>query len=193
LLFKDLAAAEAFGLRYRRQLMVEAPGLEVELVHQPVNPQSFGQTLEDAHMALARAKAGHLTLDPAPAPAGVAVDPWTGEVAVALADDGEGHRELVSAVRQSRLRPQPREAARQRFYRLAFPGPGRPRLPDSLDQPAGSRDGERAFMAVVHVDGNNLGGRIRSALAEKNGLQEAVDAWRAVSEQSRRTGEAAGN
>lgn len=193
LLMHDESEVRAFSLRYRRRVMEMAPGLEVEVIGQAFEEtDAFGEVLAEAQENLARAKAAHLPMEPVLAPAVVATDSVTGEPATAFEEvERDQGPVLLSAQRWRRCAEALHDAADRRFYDLAFPAGKHPRLPDTLDEMVEQNRLDRAFMAVVHIDGNEMGRRIHAALEGKNRWVDARDAWKQVSAETQDVGTAA--
>ncbi|MCL4544244.1 MAG: hypothetical protein M1118_06560 [Chloroflexi bacterium] len=179
LLFRSREVARQVITAWSRQLLVQAPGLRVAVVHEPFFPGELGKQWWQARQRLAKAKE-------APPPAGPLQGisltrscPNTG-----MAAAGAGHWLAGSDITDDR--PVPVQRASRALSPMAACrldcAPAATRrlkeefgdilgdhftFPDRAED-LGQREGEN-YLAVVHADGNGLGKRFAKLLAEDGG------------------------
>ena len=141
-----------------------APGLEMTQVVLPVG-EDQSAALEKAEQLLRKKRSSPFPTLPVPGPLVKRV-PRDGLAAVGMTRTPEGIQELVSAEMKRKLRA---SSTRQNEMLDGILDAGeleklKDRWPDDFEQISGT---EREYLAVIHADGNGLGGVIMKLLGEK--------------------------
>jgi hypothetical protein len=173
--FADRAAAAArFATSYTRHLLEKLPEADVALVHRGYPDGALARALLAVQVDLARAKTEFLPSVPLRGLAVTAACRDTGLPAVAVLPDPEQAAVPLAAVPAEgrRLRNEVRGQHDQvlKDARAALPPtrelPDRMAFPLLTDDVAGSSAGDRSEVAVVHVDGNQIGALISGRLTK---------------------------
>jgi len=157
ILFASYELAVAFARRLTRQVLLEAPGLQLVLVHQNFDwqSQSLGGksgVVKRAMNCLAARKANRTGSWPLLGLGVTAACVFTGLPAVAEDED----ERLISAEVRAKLHAE--RKAHDRLKQLVqFHGYGVPKDFDDF----GRTKGESSYIAVIHTDGNGIGKRIQ--------------------------------
>jgi len=172
--FADRAAAARFATSYTRHLLEKLPEADVALVHREYPDGALARALLAVQVDLARAKTEFLPSVPLRGLAVTAACRDTGLPAVAVLPDPEQAAVPLAAVPAEgrRLRNEVRGQHDQvlKDARAALPPtrelPDRMAFPLLTDDVAGSSAGDRSEVAVVHVDGNQIGALISGRLTK---------------------------
>jgi len=181
---RDRDQARRFAANYSRQLLEDYPGLEVEMVHREYESGKWLPTFLQVQQELQRRKLARV---PHAAVAGLSVTAEcaeTGGVATHLVSRPGSDGRVPASSTVWRRRRQGRNDTRWETllpsqtwndYQLIFPG--------ELDQFRRTSD-DTSLMAVVHVDGNQVGRRIAEWLRSQDDADD-----KAVREQQQRLSE----
>ena len=170
--FADRTAAARFAGSYSRHLLERLPEADVAFAHREYRDGALAQALLAVQIDLARAKTELLPSVPLRGLAVTAACRDTGLPAVTVQAEAEQSAVPLAAVPAEgrRVRNDVRgqydwvlEAARAAQPRDR-PLPDRMQFPLLIDDVAGSSAGDRSEVAVVHVDGNQIGALISRRL-----------------------------
>ena len=172
--FPDRAAAARFATSYTRHLLEKLPEADVALVHREYPDGALARALLAVQVDLARAKTEFLPSVPLRGLAVTAACRDTGLPAVAVLPDPEQTAVPLAAVPAEgrRLRNEVRGQHDQVLKDACAALPPNRELPDRMafplltDDVAGSSAGDRSEVAVVHVDGNQIGALISGRLTK---------------------------
>ncbi len=179
-LFRETLTAQSFTRAYSRQLLCEAPGLDVA-----IEPLEFDPAKDDLAEALAelqrRLKIQKRSRTWSAPLLGLGVTRTcqsTGLPAVGFETMGSERKYAVSA--DIRAKHRIWEAATRRFKTLADPDPYT--YPHELDD-LGRSEGEHSYIAVVHADSNDMGTHIQKLItANQENTRESINALREFSQ-----------
>jgi len=156
ILFSDLADAKEFTRQLSRKVLLEAPGLNIVVVHHEFDWDT--QTLGGAQGMVQAAMSSLAERKANPPPnlpytgLGVTVEcPFTGKPAVEIVDNVP-----YSAEALAKLKAEPKAFDRMKNL-IQFKGFDQP--PRDFDQ-LGQSPGEKSYIAVIHTDGNRMGERV---------------------------------
>ena len=157
ILFANHKLAVEFARCLTRKVLLEAPGLQLVLVHQDFNWQSQALggksgVVKNTMVCLTARKAGQVTSWPLLGLGVTAACVFTGLPAVAEDQDGR----LISA--QVRAKLQAEQKAHGRLKKLV--DLHEYDVPKDFDD-SGRTKGESSYIAVIHTDGNGMGKRIQ--------------------------------
>jgi hypothetical protein len=183
--FVSMDAARCWTALYTRWLYESAPGPEAVIVHRPFGERPLAWALRVLQVDLARAKLERLPSAPQLGLSATASCTITGLPAT---DDDQGA--LISP-RVKRLREKVQEA-RDRWSEylwseylpiLGSCATYEPDFPDEIDL-MGRTHGEASLVGVVHVDGNDVGERIKDWLdrciekdVDQNTVRRQYEEW----------------
>lgn len=189
ILFATLDAAHVFTQRLTQRVLRKAPGLELIIAHRGPfkwEPDGVGFYKEEFEKlrggALAQKKRTRLST-PLPLPGlGVTEEcPSTGMVAAEQVEDPKIRN--VSSEVAAKVNDGLREKSKKRLHQLFDPD-DRFEFSDELDH-LGRKGGEESYIAVVHIDGNDMGGIIeeyvtgaatnRGAITRMRDCSDAID------------------
>lgn len=155
ILFKRRESAVEFARRLTRRALLEAPGLEIALVHKDLDWETdrLNDVLRLAMDTLAERKADHSASTPQLGLGVTAACVYTGLPAV----DYEPYNErLISAEVEAKIKAE--DDAHKRLENLLdLKGY---EIPKDFDD-FGRTKGESSYIAIVHTDGNQMGERIK--------------------------------
>jgi len=172
--FPSRDAARGFAGRISYAAAKDLPGLEFAASHVPFSPGDLGSALVTAGEALARTKLAPPLFAPL---LGIAVNgrcPGTGRPAVAL------HRS------DNTYRPRSSELLARDNVGVQVPGRGNgaagPDYPLEFDHLGGTK-GDTCQIAVVFLDGNGIGSKLRASLLSAQGQPDnwVVERFRTIS------------
>ncbi len=158
--FPDIAAARSFASRYSRRLIEGFPGLGVEVVHQEYQEGGLAEAFVRAGRAMNLRK---LELTGAAPALGLSVTAECAEtraVATHLLEDRDGSFRPISATVAARRRLGHDDTRWTDLLPLPSWEGLRLEFPRDIDR-LGRRPGELSLVGIVHVDGNQVGRRVR--------------------------------
>jgi hypothetical protein len=170
ILFNSTEAARVFTQRLTRRVFRHAPGLEIVVAHSaPFEWEPTGTGFYDEQFKalrdgkLTQKKRARLAADLGMPGLGVTAEcPSTGLVAAQRVYDPEGRavsREVAAKTHRGLQR-----IAKERLRKLLEAAGDQLDFSDELDH-LGRTGGEESYIAVVHVDGNEVGDRIKRFVA----------------------------
>ncbi|MCC7209695.1 MAG: hypothetical protein IT323_20460 [Anaerolineae bacterium] len=159
ILFAELQAAKAFTWHLSARTLRDAPGLRLNIYHEPYKWESSSEGLGQAVKRLLQGmkrtrnvRRGSVALS------GIGVTAMCQSTAMPAVDDSEGLASAeVLAKREASIK------ANEWLRNTLLAGRANATsytFPYDLDE-LGRSEGERSYMAVVHADGNGMGKRIR--------------------------------
>jgi len=160
ILFREEVLAHKFAYHLTKRLLQEAPGLELVVAHIPLTANdSLAEKIRqgiDGFLAAAKQQRRHSL--PLPGLGVTAVCSSTGLPAASIDTESDGRR--ISRVIQAKLKAckPAQKGLNQAFADLLEK---HYRFPDEFDH-LGREMGEESYLAVVHIDGNAMGARVRS-------------------------------
>lgn len=192
LLFVSKSVAQCFAQILSQRVLREAPGLELVIAHSepfPWNPN--GNDLREKEKEL---REGRLTQKKRQRQAtptlqlglGVTAEcAATGLVATIYSNRLEPEarligRETVAKLKQSKSRKDAESNAKRRLVEVLKGLDPRFDFPDELDQ-LGHKGGEESYIAVVHLDGNDMGQVRKDFLAHAKNNREYIERLRSFS------------
>lgn len=164
ILFRSLDQAKEFATRYSRKVLLEAPGLEVAIAHTPVlwdEPDGMARAWKQMiEQEMPRRKDSRRTTQPIYGLGVTAECVFTGMPAVRdWAEPGSDVRRLVSAEALAKLDCS-LEAKKRLQESIAIESFEYPSKFDDL----GGMAGHARYIAVIHIDGNDMGRRMQRYL-----------------------------
>jgi hypothetical protein len=205
LLFRTSDEARVFTQLVSRRVLEDAPGLEIVIAHskpfewQPNQGWPLEKTMENLYERVEQLRDGHLaqkkrTRQATPTPLlGLGV---TQE----CASTG-----LVAS--QNSLEPEPRLVSSEIVAKLKASTPATKRLRDLFDEAKfdeakayaftndldhlGRKGGEESYIAVVHIDGNDMGSLIKERVRQATSNRDYIEQMRDFSEGVERASKAA--
>jgi hypothetical protein len=192
ILFVSKSVAQCFAQILSQRVLREAPGLELVIAHSepfPWNPS--GNDLREKEKEL---REGRLTQKKRQRQAtptlqlglGVTAEcEATGLVATIYSNRLEPEarligRETVAKLKQSKSRKDAESNAKRRLVEVLKGLDPRFDFPDELDQ-LGHKGGEESYIAVVHLDGNDMGQVRKDFLADAKDNREYIERLRKFS------------
>lgn len=178
-LFKDAPTAQRFTRAYSRQLLREAPGLDVAIESCEFDPakNDLAAALAELQRGLKIRKRSRIWSAPLLGLGVTRTCQSTGLPAVDFATMGSERKYAVSA--DIRAKHRVWQEADDRFKTLADPYPYT--YPHELDD-LGRSEGGHSYIAVVHVDSNDMGSRIQNLItAHQDNTRDGIDALREFS------------
>lgn len=172
-LYRDKALFRTVGIKLGMRAARDCPGLYLAAAYLEIDLR--GEDFEKDKLALDRKMEevkGRMVRQPIYSPFPV------------VEQDGLSHQPITDSIGKTaenvtRIQFQKRQAYEQiREYRQLFPNlKGEYDYPEEMDQLCRSR-GEDSFIAVIHIDGNGMGDRIRRKLEGSGGYSAGVSLLR---------------
>lgn len=184
-LFKNRDLAVEFAGSLTRKVIQKAPGLEIILVHRDIDWQneSLNDVLQQAMEDLAKRKADRFTSTPQLGLGVTASCVYTGLPAVDYEKDTEKDTgRIISAEVKAQI-----EAAEEAHKRLEnLLGLNDYKIPKDFED-FGRTRGESSYIAVVHIDGNQMGMRIKDYIQQNSSDNSLISALRKFSNSIEKT------
>lgn len=181
-LFKNRDLAVEFAGSLTRRVIQKAPGLEIILVHRDIDWQneSLNDVLQQAMEDLAKRKADRFTSTPQLGLGVTASCVYTGLPAV---DYEKDTGRIISA--EVKAKTDAAEEAHKRLENLL--GLNDYKIPKDFED-FGRTRGESSYIAVVHIDGNQMGMRIKKYIQQNSpDNRSLIDAQRKFSNSIEKT------
>jgi hypothetical protein len=159
LAFDSMEEAKRFAGVYTRKMLESAPALELVVAHHPTQNR-LAESLRDLQVALARKK---LERKPNAGALGLAVTAACEVTGVAACAIDQLDRTPVSKHVETWRRDDVRREAEARWAKDLDPTSGW-QFPNEIDE-LGRTSGDTSLLAVVHVDADDVGERIRGWLS----------------------------
>lgn len=166
ILFKSLDLARQFTQTLTRQVLCDAPRLQLVVAHREFDwengEQSLAEIIEDMlGRDLARKKQARTPSMPLLGLSVTAACTATGLVAVETDEDGQLISEEIKIKRSEPIK----KAAKKRLNPLLDLSEEEWEIPADFDD-LGREKGEESYIAVIHADGNSMGNRVRQIADE---------------------------
>lgn len=193
ILFRTSDEARVFAQSLSRRVLEDAPGLEIVIAHsesfewQPNQEWPLEETAKNLYERVEQLRDRHLaqkkrTRQATPTPLlGLGVTQEcasTGLVAASRVTDPNERfvsREIVAKLKEAK---QATQRLRDVFVEANFDSNEQFAFTDELDH-MGRKGGEESYIAVVHIDGNDMGGlireRVRQATTNRNYIEHMRD------------------
>lgn len=183
--FDTMETAKHFAAAYSRLLWDTAPGLEAVIAHREYNDGHLAEAIKDLfEKEIPKKKRTRKPSLPIPGFSVTACCTETGLVASGYdTEDPKGTSPLSSTILKRRAM----------WHEVNRKHPDRYIYPEELDH-LGRTRGDTSFMAVVHIDGNNLGQRIADWLGkqiEKKDDKSLIDEYKNLAQALASLGERA--
>lgn len=177
-LFKDEPQVQSFARIYSRQLLCQAPGLDVPMAWRAfdITHDKLAATLDDLARDLKQKKRSRAWSSPLLGLGVTQACHSTGMPAVATRNMGTTRDYPVSA--EILAKHEVWQEADSRFQKIADPAPYT--YPHELDD-LGRSEGEHSYIAVVHADSNNMGDRIKKITQNATSSRAAIEQLRQFS------------
>ncbi len=156
--FSTLEAAHAWTAHYTRWVGDEAPGLEIAIAHHSYSEGGLAEALEQSQRALVFAKLRRRPSTPQLGLSVTASCTVTGLPATLRSEDGELLSPGVGRMRETW--PDAKDHWASFLPQLPLAPGAQLAFPDELDR-MGRSEGDLSQIGVVHIDGNDVGGRIQ--------------------------------
>ena len=169
LMFPNLDEAKDFAARYSRMLLVETPGLDAVICHDIYQEGGLRASVQKIHEQLELKKRARRVSSPLLGISVNSVCTETGLPAVAGADD-ELLSQSIRKIRQLGGQADSIDAAKSYPSRF-WPIHSEFIFPKDVDR-LGRTQGQFSYIAIVHIDGNGVGRKIRDW---SNTLDQDID------------------